>query len=159
MNIRIIGALFFSICGAAYSQAAGGQPAQPSVIHGDARPHRVLSAQELTTERIRNMIRSEVPIETLSIPLLHRMGDGAAVEILKVMKTRGALSSNEQNNVVQMIHKAFENPRAIMQSANRTPQASLALLDQLSASTVDFGLKMRIADTKQFALDSAASAK
>jgi hypothetical protein len=105
------------------------------------------------------MIRSEVPIETLSIPLLHRMGDGAAVEILKVMKTRGALSSNEQNNVAQMIHKAFENPRAIMQSANRTPQASLALLDQLSASTVDFGLKMRIADTKQFALDSAASAK
>src|SRR3984885_13652760 len=148
MNTRIIGTLFFSICGAAYSQATGGQPAQPPVIHGDARPpRRVLSAQELTTERIRNMSRSDLPIETLSIPLLHRMGDGAAAEILKGMKTRGAPSSNEQNNVVQIIHKVVVRPRAIMQSANRTPQASLALLDQLSASTVDFGLKMRIADT------------
>jgi hypothetical protein len=75
------------------------------------------------------------------------------------MKTRGALSSNEQNNVAQMIHKAFENPRAIMQSANRTPQASLALLDQMSASTVDLDLKKRIADTRQFALNAAASSK
>jgi hypothetical protein len=70
------------------------------------------------------------------------------------MKTRGRLSFTEQQNVVQMLHKAFESPGAITQDANRKPEASLALLQQLGDSTTDFAFRLRIEDTKQFIFEA-----
>ena len=109
-----------------------------------------LSAQELTTERIKNLIRSEQPLDSMTIPLLARMGDGAAAEIQKAVAAMGTLNARQQANIVVMIHKAFENVGAITQPANRTPQRSEALLDQIASGTQDFSLRLKIADTRQF---------
>jgi hypothetical protein len=77
------------------------------------------------------------------------MGDGAAVTIQNIMKTRGPLSPTEQQNVLQILHKAFELPGAITKDYNRKPNATMALLQQLEASTTDFAFQTQIEDLKQ----------
>lgn len=141
-----------SVCNVAYCQT--------SVINNGTpkhQPPQVLSAQQLTTERIRHMISSKVPLETFTVPLLFRMGDGAAREAIQILKTRGPLIPTEQQNVVQMMHKAFEMPAAIMHISDRTPTSTLALLGQLSVSTQDPGLQSQIADVQQFVLAATAA--
>jgi len=118
----------------------------------EPRPHH--SPEELTTARIRNMVSSPVPLTTWRVPLLARMGDAAAARIQSILKTRGPLSPTEQQNVVQMLHKAFERPAAITQASNRQPEASLALLQQLADSTTDFAFRLQIEDTKQFIFEA-----
>ena len=121
---------------------------------GRNETHQVLSPQEFTTARIANLIRSQVPISNLRVPLLRRMGDGAAIEVQNIMKTRGPLSATEQQNVLQILHKSFELPGAIMKDSNRKPDASLALLQQLSASTTDPAFHGQIVDLRQFILEA-----
>lgn len=70
---------------------------------GKAQGHVTLSAAEYATQMIRRLITSGHPLEA-NIPRLHRMGDGAAAEILKVMGTRGPLSTTEQLTVLDIIH-------------------------------------------------------
>jgi hypothetical protein len=85
------------------------------------------------------------------------MGDGAATEIAAILKTRGPLTKTEQQNVAQILHKAFENPGTITVRCNQTtPTDTLALLDQLSAGTTDVGFKQAIGDTRQFVIDASA---
>jgi hypothetical protein len=117
-------------------------------------PHRLETPPELTTARIANLIRSRVPISNLRVPLLQRMGDGAAIEAQNIMKTRGPLSPTEQQNVLQILHKAFELPGAIMKDSNRKPDASMSLLEQLSASTADPAFHGQIVDTRQFIFEA-----
>ena len=147
-------ALFALACEVARGQGLDTQPRITS-SGGLAPSHKRYTARELTTIRVANMIRSQKSLATLDIPLLRRMGDGAAAEVLSIMKTRGPLSPREQQNVVQIVHKAFERPAAITKVANRTsPQASLELLDRISSATLDFGFKLQIADTRQFVIDA-----
>ena len=117
-------------------------------------PRRVPSPEEMITARVANLIRSRVPISNLPVPMLHRMGDAAAKEVQNIMKTRGPLTPTEQQNVLQILHKAFESPRAIMEDSNRKPDASLALLDQLSASTTDPAFQGQVVDTRQSILEA-----
>lgn len=124
------------------------------------QPPQTVAGAALTTQMIANLMASPKPINSLNVPRLHRMGDGAAARVLQILKTRGPLSASEQHNVVQIVHKSFEKPSAIMTPANRTmPVASLALLDQVSAGTQDFALKLEIADAKQFVQDASSSGK
>jgi hypothetical protein len=116
--------------------------------------HQHHSPQELTSARIAKLISSPSPIANLRVPLLQRMGDAAAVTVQNIMKTRGSLSPSEQQNVVQILHKAFELPTAITKDSNRKPDASMAMLQQLSASTTDFALRLQIEDTKQFIFEA-----
>lgn len=130
------------------------QPQQvtyPAPRH-ETHPHH--SPEELTSARIANLIRSPSSIANLRVPLLQRMGDGAAVTVQNVLKTRGPLSPTEQQNVLQILHKAFELPSAITKDSNRNPEASMALLQQLSASTTDFAFRLQIEDTKQFIFEA-----
>jgi hypothetical protein len=117
-------------------------------------PHQVLSPQEITTARIANLIRSRVPMSNLRVPLLQRMGDGAAIEVQNIMKTRGTLSATEQQNGLQILHKAFESPGAIMKDSNRKPDASMLLLQQLSESMTDPAFQAQIVATRQFILEA-----
>jgi hypothetical protein len=96
-------------------------------------PHRFQTPQELTTARIANLIRSQLPISNLRIPLVQRMGDAAAIEIQNIMKTRGALSPTEEQNVLQILPKALASPGAIMKDSSCKPDASMALLEQMSS--------------------------
>lgn len=125
---------------------------------GEDKPqgHKVLTASEFTTAMINNMLTTRGSWANMNVPRLCRMGDGAATEILNIMKTRGPLAPYEQQNALLIIHKSFELPSAITIASNRTtPQASFALLDQITASTTDFALKLQIADVKQFVVDTS----
>ena len=126
--------------------------AQPQNINTapQHQAHQHRSPEELTIARIANLISSPSPIANLRVPLLQRMGDDAAVTVQNIMKTRGPLSPTEQQNVLQILHKAFESPDAIMKDSNRKPDASMVLLQQLSASTTDFAFQTQIEGTKQF---------
>jgi hypothetical protein len=119
--------------------------------------HQVFTGRQVVTEEIRHLISSPTPLTELNAPLLRRMGDGAAAEVTAIMKARGPLSEPEQQNVVQILHKAFEHPATIMIKSNQTtPTATLALLDQLSAGTEDVQFMQLIAGTKQFVVEASA---
>jgi hypothetical protein len=130
---------------------AQAQTQYPALRH-EAHPQH--SPEELTTARIANLIRSPSPISNLRVPLLHRMGDGAAITVQNIMKTRGPLSPTEQQNVLQILHKAFELPGAIIKDPNRKLDASMLLLQQLSASTTDPAFQAQIVDMRQFILEA-----
>lgn len=141
-------------------------PTSGPVINGGQKnqPPRVFTPQEFVTERLRHLMSSATPLTNIKVALLRRMGDAVAVEIAAIMKTRGPLTKNEQQNVVEMLHKAFESPEAItIQSNQKTPKASFALLDQLAANasaatvaTRDIAFENSIANTKQFVVYAAA---
>ena len=80
-----------------------------------------------------NLIRSQLPIPNLRVPWVQRMGDAAAIEIQNIMKTRGALSPTEEQNVLQILPKALASPGAIMKDSSCKPDASMALLEQMSS--------------------------
>jgi hypothetical protein len=80
------------------------------------------------------------------------MGDHAAVYILQILQTRPPLSDAETQTVLDMLHRSFERPAAIVRSSDRQPTSTLGFLQQLDASTQDFSLKLRIVDTRQFVL-------
>lgn len=121
-------------------------------------PRQVFTARQVVTEKIRRLISSPTPLTELSTPpLLHRMGDAAAAVIAEILKTRGPLSKTEQQNVAQILHKAFEHPRSINILSNQTtPRETLALLDQLIAGTTDVDFKQALGDTRQFVIDASA---
>ena len=140
----------------AFCQTPG--PNGGAMLNGSAkRPPLVLTARQLTTERIRRLMSSKKPITDIDIPLLHRMCDGVAAEIAAIMTTRGPLNRTEQQNVVEILHDAFRHPGSIMTRSNQTtPTATLALLDQLSAGTEDSNFKKVILDTRWFVLEASA---
>lgn len=141
-------------------------PSSGPVSNGGPKnqPPKVFTPRQFVTEEVRHLMSSATPMTNLNVPLLRRMGDGAAVEIAAIMKTRGPLTKNEQQNVVEMLHKAFESPEAItIQSNQKTPTASFALLDQIAATasaatvaTRDIAFENSIANTKQFIVYAAA---
>lgn len=143
-----------ALCSAAYCQTG-----QPLVHNGDGsvRPRHRVSAQEMTNGRIRLMLDSTgTALAAADIPLLRRMGDGAASEVLALTKDRGPLTAVQQANAVAIVRKAFEKPSVITKESNRTPTSSLALLDQIASSSTDFALKLKVADTRQLILAAAA---
>ncbi len=118
--------------------------------------HQPLTAKEMATLMKTNLITSSHPITKLNVPKLRRMGDAASAEVLNILKTRGPLSANEQQNVLQIVHKAFENPAAVRTPVSRiSPQSSLTLLDQLNSSTTDMARKTQIIETREFVLTAA----
>ena len=119
--------------------------------------HQVFTARQVVIEEIRGLISSPTPLTELNAPLLRRMGDGAAAEIAAILKTRSPLAKTEQQNVAQILHKAFENPGTITIRSNQTtPRETLALLDQLMAGTADLDFKQALGDTRQFVIDASA---
>jgi hypothetical protein len=125
--------------------------------NGHSRPHQRVSSDQFITARLTLMIESKTPLPSKKIPLLTRMGDGAAIRIGEILKTHGSLTIAEQLNVADMIHHAFEDPAAIMHLSDRSPISSLILLQQLSRTTTDTPLRTRLTETENFVMDVKTS--
>jgi hypothetical protein len=87
---------------------------------------------------------------------LHRLGDQAAVDIMRVLGEK-TLTEAQMPTVLDMLHKAFERPAAIVNHSNRAPRATSFLLQVLDTSAQDQSIKQRIAETKAFVAVAAAS--
>jgi hypothetical protein len=79
---------------------------------------------------------------------LHRLGDQAAVDIMKILGGKSA-SDAQIPTILDMLRKAYEVPKAILIHADRQPKASLFLLGALEGHTEDWSLKQRISEMRQ----------
>ena len=135
------------------SAIAHGQAPEYYTGRPHSGPHQTLTAQQMTTETIRRLIGSSIPLTTNRIPLLHRMGDAAALRVIEILKDHGPLTATEQRNVLDMVHMAFELPDAIMHATDRSPVSSLLLLRRID----DPALQERVAGTRQFITAASAA--
>ena len=71
------------------------------------------------------------------------MGDGAAVDLMKVLSSKTEITAADANAALDIVHMAFEKPDSIIESMNRKPSATL-LLQQLSTSTGSDTTKSRV---------------
>jgi hypothetical protein len=93
----------------------------------------------------------------LSTPRFHRMGDGMAVEILKIMGTRKALSRDEQLAVLALLHQAFERPGSVIQPSLEKPQATLFLLNYVESTAQGQDVAQAVPDVRAFVNAAAAT--
>ncbi len=121
--------------------------------------HKILSARDTVILELKLMLDRSGPLPNRPIPLLCRMGDGAAVELTKILKTHGPLADAQRDRLVEVIRRSFEVPDAITQPQNRTPTASIALLGSLVTQTTDFAFRSRVEDAEQFILDATATVR
>ena len=161
--ILIIGITAFS--GVVYGQntpAAG----KPTLIEGamlkPSNKHHVFSGpEEFHVAMIRRKMLQSNPNPTTGSPQLQRMGDEAAVNIMKVFVEGVPLNDTSELTILDMIHTAFEFPEAIMVPFDQHPDTTFFLLRWMDSSTQDQELKQHIAEIKQYvqaAADKVATA-
>jgi len=166
MKTAVVNAILLAVATLNIAICQTKAPTSGPIINGGQKnqPPRVFTPQEFVAERIRHLMTSEVPLTNVNVALLRRMGDAVAVEIASIMKARGPLTKNEQQNVVEMLHKAFESPESITIPSNqKSPTASFALLDEIAATATaapqasrDVAFENSIANTRQFIVYAAA---
>jgi hypothetical protein len=86
------------------------------------------------------------------VATLNVLGDEAAVNVMKIVATRGPLNIAQEARVLDIVRKAFERPRSIDVANNLRPSATLFLLQYLEASAPNDDIKARIAEVKQYAV-------
>ena len=105
------------------------------------------------------MLRHGSPLTYGSIQL-HRMGDEAAVILIKVLgstRSPAKWTDAEKRIVLEILGKAFEKPNQITTQSNLTPNATNFLLNMLDEETEDADIKVQISQVKSRASDAAAS--
>ena len=121
-----------------------GQPNQQSIY--DPHQNRVIAPPNHSGEALRMALISEF-VESGVHPKthiqLHRMGDQAAQTVIATIGTR-ALTERETLNIVDILNVSFEAPKAIPTGPNRTPQATILLLENLEALAQDQTVRDRI---------------
>jgi hypothetical protein len=132
------------ICG------AGGQT--PSIVDSYSlkpppTPRVKYSAEEYRLLTIEHLMEQPSPLQ-VGNPQLHRLGDQAAVDIMKILGGKSA-SDAQIPTILDMLRKAYEVPKAILIHADRQPKASLFLLGALESHTEDWSLKQRISEMRQ----------
>jgi hypothetical protein len=126
--------------------------------HGPNQTRQPVTSHDVVVGELKTMIASPDPI-SVSVPLLHRMGDGLAREVLAIAVARAPLTATEQMRVLDMVHQSFEKPAAIHTRSDVATQSTLALLQQLTALQHDFTVSVRIADTTDFVFAQVAQAQ
>src|SRR6185437_3762595 len=94
----------------------------------DNKPHVFSGPEEFHVVMVRRKMLQSNPNPTTGSPQLHRMGDEAAVNIMKVLGEGVPLSDTNEFTILDMIHTAFEFPEAIMVPFDRHPDATSFLL-------------------------------
>jgi hypothetical protein len=141
-------------CVLAACEFASGQSASVPAVAGT--PNLSTSRRVPPTARqnqigtIRHLMSEPSPLRPATVVQLGRGGDRVAADILTILSTRAPLTAAEEYTVVDMLHKAFENPLAIGSNANLVPTKTLALLQSIANATTDFTLRTQIADTQTF---------
>ncbi|MGA3186241.1 MAG: hypothetical protein ABSF22_03955 [Bryobacteraceae bacterium] len=134
--------------------------AQAVVNNGGAGPevkHRVVTQDDVKLGEIEGIFRAGLPLKTGAIQL-HRMGDEAAVFLIKMlgsMPSATGLTDTQKRTVFVMLNTAFEHPNAINNPSNVAPNATSFLLNTLEETTQDPELKTQISQLRVFASGAA----
>jgi hypothetical protein len=79
---------------------------------------------------------------------LERLGDSAAIELIRVIQGHD-LSSSEIKNALLILEMSFASPRTIEIASDQKPRAALLLLRYLEYQTAEPELKNSIHQTKK----------
>jgi hypothetical protein len=85
---------------------------------------------------------------------LHRMGDEAALDTLKIIGTNQSLSQTTKDNIVAVLQEAFAKPQMIVNAADREPKLTMFLLQWLGSSADNLPAKDRVDQARQQIQDS-----
>ena len=142
-RVRIVVLVLTSVCAAA-GQIPGpfdGRSLKPG------GPPVKYTAEEFRVLTLKRLMEHPSPLQVGDVQL-HRLGDQAAVDIMKILGGKSA-SEAQIPTILDMLRKAYELPKAILVAADRQPRASLFLLGALEGQTEDWSLKQRISEMKQ----------
>lgn len=118
--------------------------------------------QAATPEELSAQMMAHIIGAALSSPMaakldqsqLKRMGDGAAIEIIKFVGDR-PLTRDEQIAVLTVLRQAYSNPMVI-RPALRKPQATLFLLRHIEAVTHESDVTRQVSDVRKFVIAAAS---
>jgi hypothetical protein len=148
--------IVFFACWTCYGQAPGTPPG--ALNGGSKRPNQLYQqtdAAEFRVQTVRRWIRSNEPLPD-RVAQLWRLGDEAAVNVMKIIATDGPLNETQESRALDIIHKAFEHPESIRVPNDLQPNATMFLLQYLDASAPNDDIKMRIAEVRQYAQTAKA---
>jgi hypothetical protein len=117
-----------------------------------------VTEDDLHLAMMANMIKVDTPLTTALVQL-HRMGDDAAVTLLKLLGSRASptkFTDSQKRTVLEIIRRAFEHPNSITNRSNVTPNATNVLLNMLNDDTEDSDIKAEISRIRLFAADAAS---
>ncbi len=140
------------LCNLLYGQQTGRVQVQWGA-EKTPRSRAKMSADEFRLMTLKHILESGSSPLTVGNAQLHRAGDQAAVDLIKIIGVRKPLNETETLTLIEMLRKAFERPAAILAGSDRTPKATLFLLQSLE-STIDPNVRQRIVEARQAILDS-----
>lgn len=117
-----------------------------------------VTEDDLKLAMIQNMIKADTPL-TGGFVQLHRMGDEAAVILLKILGSTPSstkFTDIQKRTVLEIINRAFEHPNSIANRSNVIPRATNLLLNMLNNNTEDSDVKAEISRTRDFAAAAAS---
>lgn len=145
------------LCATYFSVTAFSQSAKIGLVARPPLPSHTMTSEEFNVKVIKYLLTFPSPLQNGSVQL-HRMGDRAAGYMLTILKSRPPLNSAEQQTALDIVKKAYEKPAAIINLTDRTSTAAtMSLLQEISETSQDFAVKLRIADIKQSVLDTASA--
>ena len=81
---------------------------------------------------------------------MHRLGDRAAVALIKILDEQSLVNAKTVNDFLPIIEDAFAAPQLIKREADKKPQVTMALLAYVSDNITDIGTKEKIRQTIDF---------
>ena len=120
-------------------------------------PEPAQSHRELTPESYRRAVIDAIMQEGTPIKrarLLHRMGDDAAVNVLRVIGEKQSLTPTQKETILAILETAFQRPESISNANDKEPRVTLFVLQWISASAENDALKRQATQTRQKVLEA-----
>jgi hypothetical protein len=118
--------------------------------------HKVVTEDDFKRQEVQAMFTRGLPLRAGAVQL-HRMGDEAAVILMKVLgstQSSAALTDAQTRTVLALLTAAFEPPNAITNRSNVEPSATRFLLNMIDESTQDAELKSQISQVRSLTSNS-----
>ncbi len=105
-------------------------------------------AEKLVTALVAG--RGTLVVYSMQEKALNRLGDGAAIGLIRHVGAQIPTTSQEVQRMLSVIRMAFAAPEIIASDADREPKATVVLLSYLSFLPVSSSLKEQIKDTRTY---------
>lgn len=142
----------FAMASAIYGQQTAANIRGGAGVQHVVKPpsdHKPMNPADLSLFYVERVLHSKDPTHRIGSTQLHRMGDFAGMALVKLVGTK-PLTTTEIQTLLDIVHRAFELPQAIVRASNRDPGATLFLLSYLELTTQDEGIKSSIANEREY---------
>lgn len=128
---------------------SGGGNGTPT-IYGPNKPamlHKTLTTEQFQLAIVKKLINNAGQPITSGRALLHRMGDEAAVAVMKNIGSVATLNEQQGLTILEIVQTAFESPQSVANAQDRQPNASQFLLQALDG-TEYASVKARVSEVR-----------